>query len=125
MNTRIAKKSTDTLISVNKCLDSAYMNQIPIKYFSSAIKGKLVQKLTPFLIECNAFENVCLLVVRVGDDFFSVENGEYGEKQTAILVICHSASIVTLSCQVGESREGKLIVVIQEHLQIVKRVQFY
>lgn len=101
------------------------MNQIPIKYFSSAIKGKLVQKLTPFLIECNAFENVCLLVVRVGDDFFSVENGEYGEKQTAILVICHSASVVTLSCQVGESREGKLIVVIQEHLQIVKRVQFY
>lgn len=96
------------------------MNQIPIKYFSSAVKGKLVQKFTPFLIE-----NVCLLVVRVGDDFFSVENGEYGEKQTAILVICHSASIVTLSCQVGESREGKLIVVIQEHLQIVKRVQFY
>lgn len=124
MNTRIAR-STDTLISVNKCLDSAYMNQIPIQYFSSAIKGKLVQKLTPFLIECNAFENVCLLVVRVGDDFFSVENGEYGEKQTAILVICHSASVVTLSCQVGESREGKLIVVIQEHLQIVKRVQFY
>lgn len=124
MNTRIAR-STDTLISVNKCLDSAYMNQIPIQYFSSAVKGKLVQKLTPFLIECNAFENVCLLVVRVGDDFFSVENGEYGEKQTAILVICHSASVVTLSCQVGESREGKLIVVIQEHLQIVKRVQFY
>lgn len=126
MNARIAR-STDTLISVNKCLDSAYMNQIPItcKYFSSAIKGKLVQKLTPFLIECNAFENVCLLVVRVGDDFFSVENGEYGEKQTAILVVCHSASVVTLSCQVGESREGKLIVVIQEHLQIVKRVQFY
>lgn len=100
------------------------MNQIPIKIFSSAIKSKLVQKLTPFLIECDAFENVCLLVVRVGDDFFCVENGEYGEKQTAILVVCHSAPIVTLSCQVGESREGKLIVVIQEHLQIVKGSNF-
>lgn len=80
--------------------------------------------MTPFLIECDAFENVCLLVVRVGDDFFCVENGEYGEKQTAIFVVCHSATIVTLSCQVGESREGKLVVVIQEHLQIVKGSNF-
>lgn len=52
------------------------------------------------------------------DDAIVVEDGEQRVEQTSVLVISHSASIVTLPCQVKQSVEGYVVILVKEHLHI-------
>lgn len=45
-----------------------------------------------------------------------VVDGKQTEDETTVPVICHSASIVTFSCQIGQCLQGRLIIVLYEHL---------
>ena len=57
-----------------------------------------------------------LPVTIVVNNIFAVEDGEKGDQQPPVPVICHTTAIVALSCQVDQSVQWELLVLIQEHL---------
>ena len=60
-----------------------------------------------------------LLVVVVSDNLLAVEDGEEGDKESAVPVISHPAPVVTLAGEVAEGIQGKVLVIIEEHLLLL------
>ena len=58
----------------------------------------------------------CSHVRVILDDVEAVEDGEEGDEETTVPVICHSTSVVTLTSQVGERIQWQVLIVIQKHL---------
>ena len=55
-------------------------------------------------------------MVVICDNLKAVEDREQGDEESAIPVISHTTTIVALACEVGQSLQREVFILVQEHL---------